>query len=163
MAFIVEDGTGLESANSLVTIEFADLYFLERGNAAWSGTNNEKQSYLILGTDYVSLKSFKGYKKVDSQALPFPRIICGVDEMPLNMLKAVCEYALRAKRDDLMPDPVYNSSGVRTIATKKKLGPLEIETAVVGSQSGPLIRPYPYADSLLRPYLAASMSGRTIR
>jgi len=49
---IVENGTGIVSANSLVSLVFADQYFLERANAAWTGTDAVKTVALIKGTDY---------------------------------------------------------------------------------------------------------------
>lgn len=41
MAFIAEDGSGLEGANSLVTVEFADEYFADRMNTAWAALTQE--------------------------------------------------------------------------------------------------------------------------
>jgi len=43
MALIVEDGTGLTTANSYVSLSVADSYHLLRKNAAWIGPDTEKE------------------------------------------------------------------------------------------------------------------------
>ena len=57
MDFIVEDGTGLENALSLVSVEFADNYFTQRGNQTWLALNLEqKQVNLVKATDYINIR-----------------------------------------------------------------------------------------------------------
>lgn len=154
MAFKVEDGTGLTDANSFVTVLFADEYFQLRGVAEWQGSNEQKEAWLVQATDYISARfNFMGRQLTEEQALPFPRMGVGPFKMPVALLKATCEYAIRAKDAPLAPDIEVSETG-RAIAGKtEKVGP--IEDTVSFSVSGPgaslmVFRPYPAADMLLK-------------
>lgn len=162
MAFTAEDGTGLADANALTTVEFADSYFADRANAAWAAlATPAKQANIIKATDYVQARwsaKFKGTPQFpDVQALAFPRLCIGNDgAVPVGIQRAVAEYALRASAAPLAPDPVVDASGRLATGTRKKVGPIETETsfATEGSLSQPqLIRAYPAADMLVRPFL----------
>ena len=73
MAFVVEDGTGLENANSFCSVAFADSYFSDRGIAAWTGSNTVKEQALVRATDYISNRfTFRRDPYSEEQALPFP-------------------------------------------------------------------------------------------
>ena len=165
MAFLPEDGTGLAAANSFVDVAYADAYFLDRGIAAWSGTNVVKQGLLIQATDYIELRFanlFKGLPLVEMQALSFPRVSADFIEMPLPLKNACCEYALRAKLAKLMPDPVIDKTGQGLLASRSRVGPIEKE--VKYQYQGPgtvttLIRPYPAADMLIGKLLRPTARG----
>lgn len=172
MAFIVEDGTGKPDANSFASVEFADSYFADRNIIAWSGSEPEKQGWLIQATDYIITRfygRFYGemeYSADPAQALPYPRIVAYVSVgMPLNLLKATAEYALRAKKGSLAPDAVYTASGQVIQAQKKKVGPIETETTYASGTGGSanLLRPYPAADMLLKGLVRSSGGREVIR
>lgn len=125
MAFIVEDGTGYNNSNSLSSVEFADTYHAERGNAAWAAlTIDRKQQLLIKATDYVIGKynaAFDGRKAVAGQALSFPRIINYVNVgIPNGVKAAIAELALVASTTLLSPNITRGKKRV-------KVGPLEVE------------------------------------
>lgn len=159
MAFVVEDGTGKPDANSFVDVQFADDYFQLRGITAWAGSNEEKQAWLVQATDYISARfgrSFKSVEESNEQALPFPRVGMG---MPVNLLKATCEYAIRAKDAPLAPDPVVDETGRAVAGKTEKVGPIEdsVTYATVGAGASlMLFRPYPAADMLLRGLLRST-------
>ena len=168
MTFLAEDGTGLELANSLVDVAYADEYFLERSIATWTGTTAVKQSALIRATDYIETRFahlFIGDKKNPAQALSFPRVNTGAAEMPVAAMRAVCEYAVRSLSVILLPDPEIHASGQGLERTREKIGPIEEETRFqyqgIGTQRI-IIRPYPGADMLLRGLLRQD-SGKVIR
>lgn len=168
MAFVVEDGTGLPNANAMCDIAFADEYFSDRGVTAWAGTNVVKQGALIQATDYLENRFsnlFIGDKKVTTQALSFPRINTGLAEIPVQLTRAVCEYALRSLAAKLLPDPEIHASGQGLERVRKKVGPIENETRFQYQGPGTvriLLRPYPAADILLKD-LVRNNSGRVIR
>lgn len=154
MTFVVEDGTGLPDSNSFVDVQFANDYFQLRGISEWTGSEDQKQAWLVQATDYLSARfRYKGEQLNSGQALPFPRTGNGFPAMPVNLLKATCEYAIRSKNAPLAPDIVVDDTG-RAIAGKtEKVGP--IEDSVTYATSGPgasiaMFRPYPAADMLLR-------------
>lgn len=159
MPFVVEDGTGKPDANSFADVQFADDYFQLRNVTAWTGTNEAKQAWLVQATDYISARfgrSFKSVELAEDQALPFPRVDLG---MPVNLLKATCEYAIRAKDAPLAPDPVVDETGRAVAGKTEKVGPIEdsVTYATVGAGASlMLFRPYPAADMLLRGLLRST-------
>lgn len=168
MAFVEEDGTGLATATSLVSVAFADEYFTDRAIAAWTGSTVVKQAALVRATDYIETRFgnlFLGDKKVTLQALSFPRANTSTGEFPVAVKRAVCEYAVRALGASLLPDPEIHASGQALERTRSRVGPIEEETRFqyqgVGTQRI-ILRPYPAADILLRG-LVKQNAGRVIR
>lgn len=113
MAFTVEDGTGVDNANSYVAVADCDTYHSDRGNAAWTGSDAVKQAALIKATDYVEQtfgERWQGKQNDVPQALKWPRysvIVDGIyldsDEIPQRLKDAVCVLALEALTADLNP------------------------------------------------------------
>lgn len=176
MAFTVEDGTGLPDANSYAAVAYADEYFLERGITAWTGNNTAKEGWLIQATDYIEQvfgARFIGERMTDTQALSWPRRYAVTrggteiadDVVPQTLVRACCQYALRAISGPLMPDPAVDPTGFSVVTTRKKVGPIEKEFRVMGSSGSPiLIRSYPAADTLMTSLLAYAGGGtRVIR
>lgn len=65
MTLIVEDGTGIISANSYGMITEADAYFTARANTAWTGDDTVKSAALIAACDYQERKfgdRIRGFK-----------------------------------------------------------------------------------------------------
>lgn len=168
MAFTVEDGTGIADANAYCDIAFADAYFTDRGNAAWTGLAPAKQSALIQATDYIELRFshlFLGEAKTTVQGLSFPRVSISFAEMPVGLKRACCEYAVRAMAAKLLPDPLIDPTGLGLERTRKKVGPIEKETRYQYQGAGTIrtiIRPYPAADALLKGLIRVS-GGTVIR
>jgi hypothetical protein len=155
MAFVAEDGTGLANANSYATVAYADAYFTDRGITAWTGLNAVKEGALIRATDYIEGRfSFKWEPFSEDQALHFPVQDCDDEdtaaEMPDKLLKATCEYALRALTGQLAPDPEVDDRGYRVVSKTEKVGPLEESTTYAEGGVLQRFRPYPAADILLR-------------
>ena len=164
MTLVVEDDTGLENANSYVDVDFVDAYFTERGNAAWTGSDAVKEAAIIRAMDYVETRwTFLGIPEFPEtpQALQWPRLyvfnektMTYYDGVPLNLKRAVAEYALRALAGELAPDPTTTETGQVLKSLREKVGPLETETVYQdGGQTGSVVaglKPYPAADMLLR-------------
>lgn len=152
MAFTLEDGTGLEDSNALISVAFADEYHTDRGNTGWTGATGVKEAAIIRATDYLCNRfTFLGDKYNEDQALEFPRVYEDEEEaeMPVKMQQAVAEYALRALSAALAPDPTTDDTGGRVTMKREKVGPIEEETHYSDS-SVSLLKPYPAADMLLR-------------
>jgi hypothetical protein len=78
MVLIVEDGTGLATANSYITRADAELYF-ERHlyGDAWNvgASYSKKETALMMATRVIDTNTeFHGFVKNDIQALKWPRI-----------------------------------------------------------------------------------------
>lgn len=167
MTLIVEDGTGLPTANAYVDVAYVDSYFALRGGTAWAALTQEvKESSIVQATDYIDLRwgrLFAGQPLTEEQALAFPRtVFVGVPEM---LKKACCEYAVRASMGPLNVDPTYSAGGFQKISESVKLGPIEEKNGFAsGSEAWALgyWRSYPLADGLIIPLLN-SQSSRVIR
>lgn len=99
---IIEDGTGLQDANSYVSVDFADDYFSARGISSWLNLEETiKENVLVRATDYVdNIFQWYGQKKTKEQSLRFPRINLldyegtEIEGVPNRLKQAVCEGAL---------------------------------------------------------------------
>lgn len=173
-SFIAEDGTGLTDANSYVALAFANQYFEDRAVVAWTGDDAAKQSALVRATDYVETRfgdKFIGCKFSDTQALHFPTFSGNYDPgtgdkltdvMPVKLLKAISEYAVRALTGSLAPDPTTDATGQRVQSKTETVGPLSESTTYIAGGTVFTFVPYPAADILLRG-LWRNTGGGTIR
>ena len=173
MAFVPEDGTGLVSSNSYIAVAYADAYFDDRQIASWASLpTSVKQAALIAATDYIDKRwgpYFKGYPLTDTQALTFPRDVfldeLGAGYIPGGLKKATAEYGIRAASAPLAPDPVQDPSGYEVSRRVEKVGPIEERTDFAFLGPGAirqLLKPYPAADLLLKPFIGI-LQGRVIR
>jgi hypothetical protein len=170
MPFVAEDGTGLADANSLGSVTDADVYFEDRRIAKWtSKTDALKEAALIAATDYIEMRFsawFKGevqYPEVP-QALSFPRLDIEADDVvPVGILRATFEYALRALDGPLLPDPKTDASGMTVTGKVTKVGPIETRLNYSASGVVQTMRPYPAADMLIAPFLRTFPQGGAYR
>lgn len=115
MTLVVEDGSGRSDAESPQSIAEIDAYHEREGNADWSGTEAEKETWARRATlrqEQLYAGRFSGYRRVYNQALSYPRCssftaagaLIGVDEVPAWWKAIHAELALRAKRGEVLPD-----------------------------------------------------------
>lgn len=162
MTFVLEDGTGLADANSYGSFAGYVAYWADRGV-----TVTELQAVvepaLVRATDYLDQRyPWKGSRLTSEQALQWPRACaygeptfeapCGVtlDGVPAQVVRACYELASRAISADLAPDPTVDASGQTVVSSRKKVGPIEVETAFNGGGSSPWVKSYPEVDAILR-------------
>lgn len=156
MAFTVEDGTGVADANAYITVAYFRAWHVDRGLSAASANSGSFtdaliQAGIIKATDYVDKRFgpiFKGYKEDRDNSLEWPRnsvVIHGYtvdsDTIPVNLKRAVAEYALLAMYlNELLPLPantfntVDPTTGETTVSEqgmltrhREKVGPIEEE------------------------------------
>ena len=173
MALIVEDGTGLDDAESFAAVAYADAYWLARGGASWAAlSEGAKEIALRLATDYMEIRwrsRWKGLRLTAGQALAWPRsdvvdedgYDVAADAVPTRVANACVEYAFRAASGDLIPDPETDATGGTVTRKREKVGPIEEETEYLLTSSVKTIKPYPKADRTLRGLLLAG--GGVIR
>lgn len=160
MAFVVEDGTVVPDANAYITAVFANTYFADRGIDAWGALSTDnKQQAIVQATSYIDARwfnVFRGTLVSETQPLSFPRRYLTADSvMPIPLLKATAEYALRASIAPLAPDITYDETNRLYTKKVEEVGPIKEEYSFTGSDSQPSRwRAYPAADifiaSLLR-------------
>lgn len=143
MALIVEDGTGLEDADSYAALADADTFHAERENADWAAaTIAVREAALRRATDYLdSGYDFIGERASTTQALEFPRYDDGFDGVPSRVKKACMILALQA-----ISGPLMSAQTAAVLMERKKLdGVGETET----QYSEKRVRPYPEVDVTL--------------
>ena len=138
MVLIVEDGTGLATAESYSSEADADTYNTAYvGDGTWTAaTSGAKEVALRQATQYLDLvygNKWHGTRKTEAQALAWPRTgvkdcdgyLIDDDSLPINLVRATAELAIKAIANTLLVDP-DNSGGIKRL--KQIVGPLEEET-----------------------------------
>lgn len=120
---IVENGTGLENANSYVSVEYLDDYFTSRGYSC-DKTEEEKEMLLVQGSDYIdNVFDWNGKKATQEQSMNFPRVnlydrngyeVAGV---PKAIKDAVCE-AIKV----LLSTELYQSANENGAVISENIG-----------------------------------------
>ena len=100
MALTVEDGTGLSSADSYVTLVAANARATAHGWAEWTYTDAQKEVALRQATLWIDARfMFAGIRKRKEQALQWPRDLVvddlgySVTGVPLQVKNATIEAA----------------------------------------------------------------------
>lgn len=162
MAFTVEDGTGLDAANTYVDVSYADTYHLDRFNSKWSAASQpQKQGALIRASEYLDTRFGRrllGERKNASQGLFFPR----TDDttVPTAIKRAVCEYALQDVLGLLRPT-VAHENGVPLKQKSVQIGPMTTRKTYATTATGLQQQTsFPGIDPILEPFLT---KARVIR
>lgn len=128
-AFVVEDGTGLTTANSYVSVAFSDTYHDAQGNpTTWStATTVEKQDALRRATEELDLRygvRWNGWRASSEQALDFPRT--GLTDSAGNDVD-----------DDVIPTPLKRATAraALLILQGETLLPATMDAAAITSES----------------------------
>ena len=170
MAFTVEDGTGLSTANAYLSVADYQAHHALRGVDVTDQTNAQIQAGIVNATDYIDKRfstRFRGMKSKSTQALQWPRHSAYDDndyplsEVPAQLEKAIAEYAYIAISlgTNLAPLPTLayptrdpssgtvSSVGSGPIKRKtEKVGPIEETTEFAVSVSMIQLPEYPQAD-----------------
>lgn len=160
MALIVEDGTGLSTAESYISVSYANTYHTERGNSTWTGSDTLKEQALRRASQYLTHNfTWLGLPyNGRTQALAWPRkgVVDaeGYDieetELPYEVKYACAEIALRE-----LVTPGTMSPDV-TVADKVKsetVGPLSVEYALPNMQPQSSIPVLTAVMALIAPYV----------
>lgn len=186
MTIVVEDGTGLVSADAYISVADADAYFTASANSIWTAsTTPAKEVAIIKATRYIEKRfgtKWKGLISKSDQALGWPRRYVYdeigtelADQVPVQVARACAEYAVQALINPLIPETVYPiADGApvpfgRVNRKIEKVGPLYEETyysvsgtnaSKVGSGSalvdGDRVVQYPEADFLIGPFIKST-------
>ena len=156
MAFVVEDGTGLATANSYNTIAFLDEYHTDRGNSSWVDESIAiKQAKAIIATDYIDVRfNYLGQKLKTTQALEFPRenlFLNGVqlEGVPDIVKKAHAELALISLTQTLFNTPSTSEAGLLLTKERTRVGPIEEEFEYDPQLGVRTVKDFPIPDRLL--------------
>lgn len=154
MALVVEDGTGLATAESYVSVADTTTRLGALGISIWTDlTNAEMEEALRRATNYMGQayrQRWQGARRTTTQALDWPRVDVVVDRytavaydsIPADIANACADLALKAAAGDLNAD-------LERAIIRDKTGPLETEYSPHSPQS---VR-YRSIDMALAPYL----------
>lgn len=104
MSLIVEDGTGMSTADSYISVADADTYHSSMGNTAWPlATEGAREIALRRATQYLDTHyRWRGSPLSSTQALAWPRDYAA---WPVAAVRVACsELALRALSASLLED-----------------------------------------------------------
>ena len=162
MTLIVEDGTGLATAESYVSVADAGTRHTNLGNTAWTGTDAVKEAALRRATQFMLQRyrgRWQGTRINSTQALDWPRswvVVDGyavdADIVPVDVANACADLALKALSETLNAD-------LERGILREKVGPLETEYDAYSPQA----KRYPAIDQALAPYLAGGGMSRLVR
>lgn len=170
VSLIVEDGSCVPSANSYVSLEYADKYMRDTGRTTWAAkAEDERKSYLINATAYIdrtySKIGWKGVKKFHrKQSLCFPRVelfdkdgdeVLGI---PDELRRAVCEAAFIATTTSL-----FTTKDASGTIKKQKVDVLEVEYYSEQDSSGGYISRFTVLDYLLSDFYKTKTGNRILR
>ena len=159
MALIVEDGTGVENAESYISVSDANAYIEKwRGTVGeWdSAGTSEQEIALRMGTRYIDSFEFLGLRAFTAQTLSWPRAGLGpIDgqyfessKIPDAIKYAVVEAALKhVDGETLFPD----HQGQAIQSESDQVGPLS-ESVTYFSAKRPE-KTFELVQKLLRPFL----------
>lgn len=154
MSFTPEDGSGIANANSYSTIAASNDYWALRGGEAWAGlSDTRKEAALIRATDWIEAAyggSFLGVRATNAQGLAWPRLGVMVDGVavsgvPVGVVSACCELALKATTADLAPDTdgrIVTREKVDVIETEYSAGAFNPRQSTMFNRVTQLLRPY---------------------
>lgn len=165
MSLIIEDGTGLSTAESYISVADADTHHNKLGNTSWGLLTTEvKEQLLRKATNYM-VQTYRmrwaGVRKNDTQALDWPRYLVprldteavfsyyDSDSVPGEVKVACAELAFKASSETLAPD-------TDRLTKREKVGQLEVEYDTV---NGKAYKMYRAVDNLLMPMLNIGKSG----
>jgi len=143
MALIVEDGTGVENANSYVDLAYANAYLNSILNELWmSYTDVEKEAAILRGMMYLEGLNWKGDKADYYYCLEWPRegvidrnhYLIPSDEIPEKVKKALCELAVREAENPGCTQPDYGSK--EKYITEKTVDVITVKWDIWGSPGG---------------------------
>lgn len=151
MAFVVQDLTGLSTANSMASVAEFDAYCLDRGiDTTGFANDTAKEVALVKGCDYlktVYYESWSGELLVETQSTPFPRVVDTVTIFPTDIKYANIELALKANGGDLLSDV-----GQRVIS--EQVSSIKVTYSEYSDEQ----TNYTAVYSLVKPYLSNSSS-----
>lgn len=169
MAIVVEDGTGIENAESYISVADADDYVSKwHGTVTdWTGLDEDwtglgeagKERALRMGTRYIDSFEFLGLRAFTAQALSWPRVAVGpidgqyytANVVPDAIASATVEAALKvAKGEDLFP--VHQGGAIQSESSG--VGPLS-ESVTYFSAKRPE-KTFEAVQKLLHPFLVGS-------
>lgn len=166
MTLIVETGQAAPDAQAYVSAADCAAYHAARGNSLFADlTEAQQEQAIIRAMDYLALygSKWKGRRATAAQALDWPRYdvrlrerfdeYVPADSVPAEVVKALCELAVRAGAGELVKD-------FEREVIEETVGPLKTKWAA--GAPAPQAQ-FTAVDLLLKPMLQSSSGIRLVR
>ena len=164
MSLVVEDGSGLSTAESYISVADASAHLTALGDTTFAAeTTSNQEAALRRATQFMVQRyrsRWKGTRLLRDQALDWPRYGVEVDRwtvlstiVPADIANACADLALKALTETLNPDL---ERGVK----REKVGPLETEYDTYSPQA----KRWQAVEQALQPYLrSAGINASLVR
>lgn len=147
MTLIVENGTGLATAESYASVAEADLYHSNLGNTAWAPlTTTQKEQYLRQATNHMTQRyrtRWKGWRAYTVQRLDWPRLGVFVEDIaayPSGGHLSSFAYMIAA---NVVPDQIKDACcELALIAVTMSLTPQVLKQNKLQAKVGPVFVAY---------------------
>lgn len=156
MALVVQQEPPVAGANSYTTVQVFKEYHSTRGVDLTPYTDQQIEFGLIKATQFLDVRfEYVGYQYAKGQTTEWPRSSAydkrgdRLDGIPLRVVWATCEYALRAMAADLLADPDRDPTGRAVKSKSEEVGPIK-ESVEYQDYGGFQLPVYPLADMLLK-------------
>ena len=169
MSIVVEDGTGLATADSYISVADASAYLANYGEetAFDALTTPDQENALKIGTRWMDTSyggKWDGSRKYEVQALDWPRVnvedfdgyAVASTSVPLHITYATALIAVASLTAELGPDIAPGLSGSVDFE-KNKVGPLEFTQSYSGGRNMYYI--YTKVEALIREFLLTTGIG----
>lgn len=178
MSLINEDGTGLATAESYISVAACLLYHSNRGNTLWATiTTAQQEQALRRATDYM-LQEYRsrwlGRRVLTTQALDWPRVGVVIEDFNGSQsFGNMGSYGLFQVSYTIVPIEVQNACA--ELALRAAAGALadDLGPKIVSETVGPIKTDYdPYSqsfiryravDNMIRAYLISGGSNNMIK
>jgi len=157
IAVTIEDGTGVENSNSVVTAQQVIDYAILRGI---TGVDEEKATIAAIKAMDVLISfidQYIGKKAYTNNFIPFPRLEhpnYGTTEIPQVFIQAQLELSYQSLRGLSLEDDTSDS-----FLTERTLGPITRKFKQRSREEGSLNKFGNKLAGLLGPLLSSSISG----
>lgn len=161
MALVLEDGSGVATAEAYESVTNFAIYWSLRGVTSIPGSTANHEEALRIGTQYLDAvygRRYRGRRKSRTQALHWPRELVWDDQdleitsatIPVELKSALNEVAYRQRTGTvLLPDVAVTDGGV--LLKRIRVGDIETERRYGGGAGlGPLMR---LVDAILKPII----------
>ena len=161
--FVIENGQGLNNANTFVSVEYADAYVATYGNdSLWLASSAaEKRDALRQASRWLSMRHrFYGETVRIDQALAFPRFglfdengfFVTHETVPLRVQEATVVVAIAIRNNTFAPFPAEPAESNVT-SESISVGPISLSTGYAGARTTGIETQLPLVRQLLRPFL----------
>jgi len=154
VAFIVEDGTGIEDSNAYVDKPFAENYLFGERLAQFKAlSDDEKEAAIIAGSQFVDVSyEWKGTRSTLEQGLSWPRDDVDFEGhdvigIPAAVKKAACEAAYLYLTEE---GGLFSNENDKEVARERIEGAVDISYVNPKDKARESITRFEVIDKLVR-------------